>query len=211
MSRTPCHLSTYRDLLHSFWQPHHIPQCYCITGLPKWPSGKESACHCRRYKRLRFDPWIRKIPWSREWQRSPVFFPWESYGQRNLEGYGPWDHKELDTTEQLCTHTIHLLSPPLQDTEVASNFSLWSKQCGHTWTYLIKLVKIFLYHEFIKWKVWGKILVYFKCSQILQNCPPKELCPFKDPWWHMWVGTNGSCWNNKGRNAFQMIMPKGMY
>ena len=97
------------------------------------------------------------------------------------------------------THTIYLLSPHLQDTEVASNFSLWSKQCRYTWTYLIKLVKIFLYHEFIKWKVWGKILVYFKCSQILQNCPPKELCPFKDPWWHMWVGTNGSCWNNKGR------------
>ena len=25
-------------------------------------SGKESACQCRRCKRLRFDPWVRKIP-----------------------------------------------------------------------------------------------------------------------------------------------------
>ena len=29
-------------------------------------SGKESACHCRRFKRCRFDPWIGDIPWSRK-------------------------------------------------------------------------------------------------------------------------------------------------
>ena len=27
-------------------------------------SGKESACQCRRH---RFDPWVRKMPWSRKW------------------------------------------------------------------------------------------------------------------------------------------------
>ena len=96
-------------------------------------------------------------------------------------------------------HTPCIYSVPSKRHCVASNFSLWSKQCRHTWTYLIKLVKLFLYQEFIKWKVWDKIMVYFKCSQILQNCPPKELCSFKDPWWHMQVGTNGSCWNTKGR------------
>ena len=32
--------------------------------LPWWLSGKESACQCRR---LKFDPWVRKIPWRREW------------------------------------------------------------------------------------------------------------------------------------------------
>ena len=30
--------------------------------------GKESACQCRKCKRLWFNPWVRKIPWSREWQ-----------------------------------------------------------------------------------------------------------------------------------------------
>ena len=29
---------------------------------PGGASGKESACYCRRSKRRRFDPWIRKIP-----------------------------------------------------------------------------------------------------------------------------------------------------
>ena len=31
--------------------------------LPRWLSGKESACQCRRRG---FDPWVGKIPWRRE-------------------------------------------------------------------------------------------------------------------------------------------------
>jgi len=27
--------------------------------LPRWLSGKESGCQCRK---LEFDPWVRKIP-----------------------------------------------------------------------------------------------------------------------------------------------------
>ena len=30
---------------------------------------------------------------------TPVSLPGESYGQRSLAGYGPWGHKELDSTE----------------------------------------------------------------------------------------------------------------
>ena len=50
-----------------------------------------------------FDSWVRKIPWRRKWQSTPVFLPGESHGQRSLVGYSPWGHKELDTTE-LPTH-----------------------------------------------------------------------------------------------------------
>ena len=32
-------------------------------GLPGWLSGKESACQCRK---LKFHPWVRKIPWRRK-------------------------------------------------------------------------------------------------------------------------------------------------
>ena len=34
-----------------------------------------------------FDPWVRKIPWRRKWQSTPVFLPGESHGQRSLAGY----------------------------------------------------------------------------------------------------------------------------
>ena len=54
---------------------------------------------------IRFDPWVRKIPWRRKWQPTPVFMPRELHGQRNLVGYSPWDCKELDKVEQLTHFT----------------------------------------------------------------------------------------------------------
>ena len=38
-------------------------------------SGKEPTCQCRDYKKHGFDPWVRKIPWKRAWQPTPVFLP----------------------------------------------------------------------------------------------------------------------------------------
>ena len=36
-----------------------------------------------------FDPWVRKMPWRREWQLTPVFIPGKSQGKRSLVGYSP--------------------------------------------------------------------------------------------------------------------------
>ena len=47
----------------------------------------------------RFDPWVKEIPYRREWQPTPVFLPGEFHGQRRLVGCSPPDHKELDMTE----------------------------------------------------------------------------------------------------------------
>ena len=55
---------------------------------------------CLQCRRLRFNPWVGKIPWSREWQPpSIIFLPGESHEQRSLTGYSPWGCKELDKTE----------------------------------------------------------------------------------------------------------------
>ena len=35
---------------------------------------------------------------QRKWQRTPLFLPGESHGQRSLVGYSPWGRKESDTT-----------------------------------------------------------------------------------------------------------------
>ena len=67
--------------------------------FPGGTSGKEPACQSRRHKRHGFDPWVRKIPWRRKWQPTPVFLPGDSHGWKSLEGYSPQGHKELDTTE----------------------------------------------------------------------------------------------------------------
>ena len=52
-------------------------------GFPGGTSGKESACQCRRLKRQGFDPWARKILWSRKRQPTPIFLPGKFHGQRS--------------------------------------------------------------------------------------------------------------------------------
>ena len=37
-----------------------------------------------------------------------IILAWESYGQRSLEGYSPWGHKELDGTEPQA-HRYHIV------------------------------------------------------------------------------------------------------
>ena len=64
-----------------------------IFGLPRWLSGKESTCQCRRRG---FKPWVGKIPWRRERLPTPVFWPGEFHGL-----YSPWGRKESDMTERL--------------------------------------------------------------------------------------------------------------
>ena len=46
-----------------------------------------------------FDPWVKKIPWRRAWQPTPVFLPGESPWTEEPVGYGPWGSKELDKTK----------------------------------------------------------------------------------------------------------------
>ena len=80
------------------------------SGLPWWLRQWRTCLQCWRPG---FDPWVRKIPWRREWLLSPLFLPRESHEQRSLLGYSPWNHKELDITGWL-THikvitSVHLL------------------------------------------------------------------------------------------------------
>ena len=67
-------------------------------ALPWWLRWQSI---CLQGRRPRFGPWVGKIPCRREWLLSPVFLPGEFHGQRSLEGYSPWDHKESDMTEHL--------------------------------------------------------------------------------------------------------------
>ena len=65
-------------MLVNFWE-----------GFPGGAGGKAPTCQFRRHKRHGFDPWIRKIPWRRPWQPTPVFLPGESHRQRSLTRYSP--------------------------------------------------------------------------------------------------------------------------
>ena len=60
---------------------------YEYFRLPMWSSGKESTSQCRRFRKGGFNPCIKKIPWRKKWQPTPVFLPEKFHGQRSLAGY----------------------------------------------------------------------------------------------------------------------------
>ena len=64
-------------------------------GLPRWLSGKESACQGRERG---FDSWVGKISWRRKWPPTPVFLPGESQSEEpgRLQPIG---RRESDTLE----------------------------------------------------------------------------------------------------------------
>ena len=69
----------------------HEVICVCVyikNKLPWWLRWERIYLQCRR---PRFNPSVRKIPWRREWQPTPVFMPGELHGEGSLVGYSLWD------------------------------------------------------------------------------------------------------------------------
>ena len=56
-----------------------------ITGLWQFLVA-QTVRICLQHRRPEFDPWVRKIPWKREWQPTPIFLPGKFHGQRNMAG-----------------------------------------------------------------------------------------------------------------------------
>ena len=125
---------------------------------------------------------LRKIPWRRTWQPTPVFLPGESHGQRSLVGYNPWGHKESVMTEQLThththTHTvstIYFKEPALtivgagkvkiiMEVQQARNSSrIWDSQGSLNAKFLLfQRTSVFFY-----WCIFDlQCCVYYCCTQ----------------------------------------------
>ena len=76
-----------------------------LPSLPYGASGKEPTCQCRRHKRHRYDPWVRKIPWRRKWQPAPICLPGKSHGQWRLAATVHGVTKSQTRLKQLSMHT----------------------------------------------------------------------------------------------------------
>ena len=72
--------------------------------LPRWHSGEEFACQCKRLRRCGFDPWMGKTPGggngNSPLQNSCLENP---MGRGDWQAIFHWGHKEWDTAEQLST------------------------------------------------------------------------------------------------------------
>jgi len=98
-------------------------------------------------------PWVRKIPWWRKRQSSPVFLLGKSQRQKSLLGYSLWCYKELDKTERL-TFSLSLLSPKalfqtrLSHNTEQSSMSYTIGPCWYKGCHTIFLLSIWLCHSF---------------------------------------------------------------
>ena len=129
-----------------------------FSRLILWASA-HTACKCRRCKRHRFDPWVRKIPWRRAWQRTPGFLPGKPHGQRSLMGYNLWGRNASGTALRLSTPNgpKHLYA--------AWVFPLWltfaeDKPYSEVWSSLLRLPA----------PVRGKLMTQLRPAQNLHLC-----------------------------------------
>ena len=67
---------------------------------------KNPPANAGRPQRPRFNPWVKKMPWRRKWQPTPVLLLGGFHGQRGLAGCSPWGRGESDTTGHLSTRHI---------------------------------------------------------------------------------------------------------
>ena len=95
-------------LANSQSAPILLPFLPCNVAFPRGAGGAQvPTCQCRRRKRHRFDPWVRKIPWRRACHPTPVLLPRGSHGQRSLEGCSPQGHRVGHDWSNLACSTWH--------------------------------------------------------------------------------------------------------
>ena len=83
--------------------------------------------------RCRFNTWVGKIPWRREWLPTLVLLPGKSHGQRSLVGYGPWGHKVSDMTEQLTFYLSNYYPSVLSFPPPSTCFLLLEREIKEQW------------------------------------------------------------------------------
>ena len=95
-------LSSFRESDYSVFASL-LPLLLPLLWIARW----QSSCQCRRLKRLRFDSWVRRIPWRRKWQPTALCLLRKSRWQRILAGYSAWVAKSW--TRRPCTHFLYLI------------------------------------------------------------------------------------------------------
>ena len=50
-------------------------------------SAVKNPSAVQEMQETQFNPWVRKIPWRRAWQPTPILLPGKPHGQRSLVGY----------------------------------------------------------------------------------------------------------------------------
>ena len=151
--------------------------------LPRWLSGKESTCQCRRRKQRKFDPWMGKIPWRRKWWPIPIFLPGESHR-------GTWQatvHRIAKTQTRLSTHAGNRSNMPRGAAKKRKRFP-------HSWAPLLSVLESVA-------SVMNGFSPCWRQTQCAQHSQFSLQC--SNRWLILWVSTRWSSWL-----AFEAILCK---
>ena len=143
----------------------HIRQIYrhrYKLAFPGGASDKEPACQCKRHKRHRFDPWVRKTSWRRAWQ------PFQDSCLENRMDRGTWQasvHRIAKSWTQLKWLSVHMdIDMDIRD------------GCIHSWLSV---------HMNIDMDIWRwmyihthiSLLLLFSCSVVSNSLQPYCYAP----------------------------------
>ena len=124
--------------------------------------------------------WVRKIPWSRNWQPTPVFLPGNFHGPRSLAGYSSWDCRELETTEPLGTHVYSSIIYNSHDMETTVHQQVnGQRRCMYvkkmnicmynaTWNKSDRKTNTVWCHLYMESKDYNKLVTITKKKQMLR-------------------------------------------
>ena len=88
-----------------------------------FPHGSDGRV-CLQWGRPEFDPWVRKIPWRRKWQPTPIFLPRKFHERRSLVVHkepGPsWATSPYDYNKKYVIH--------IPGTELLKHLDFWSEE-----------------------------------------------------------------------------------
>ena len=146
------------------WMHCHYKSPFKRGALRRWLRWSRI---CLQYRRPRYDSWVRKIPWRREWQPAPVFLPgkipWtEEPGRLQSTGSQRVRHDwSTNTTIKNCGE--HWCSLLISNLTQASYFSARHKPSTHTYTGTRKSNTIFLNYS----KITGPSFVNSSTAHIV--------------------------------------------
>ena len=98
-----------KSLYRGKWNLWYLSPPNLIKGFPGGAVVKNMAANTGDAGDVGSDRWVGKILWNRKWQPTPVSLPRNFHGEKNLEGYNPWDCKELDTKVSLIVLSFSLI------------------------------------------------------------------------------------------------------
>ena len=119
-------------------------------GFPGRTSGKGPTCQSRRHKRRVFNPWVRKIPWRRAWQPTPVFL--ETPMDRGAWWATVHRVAESDTNEVLLLLLLSLRKQARKRKVKFTKINCTNSENIKTCKSVLKTAKVLIIKEPNKWK-----------------------------------------------------------